>query len=250
MEGFHYDSLLLDYYRAFYRMGISVEFAAPEEDLSGYKLVLAPALLMVNGQQKENLENYAKNGGNLLISFRSGIKTMENTFLTETIPGDFGKLAGIEVHDFDPLLEKETKVSGVFGTGTAKLWCDIITPVTAKAVGNYIEDFYAGTPCMTVNSYGDGQVYYLGCDLDEKAMEQLMKYLCSKSDISTGLYSIEGVECVHATDGSNDALFIMNHNGHCVTVPVDGTYTEMLSGDVVEHTVFLEAYEVAVLKEK
>lgn len=250
VEGFHYDSLLLDYYRAFYRMGISVEFAAPEEDLSAYQLVLAPALLMVSGQQRENLENYAKNGGNLLISFRSGVKTMENTFLTETIPGDFANLTGIEIHDFDPLLEKETKVSGVFGMGTAKLWCDIITPVTAKALGNYIGDFYAGTPCMTVNAYGDGQVYYLGCDLDEKAMEQLMKYLCSKAEISTGLYAMEGVECVQATDGTNDALFIMNHNDYSVTVPVEGDYTEMISGDAVENTVFLAAYEVAVLKEK
>ena len=103
---------------------------------------------------------------------------------------------------------------------------------------------------MTVNAYGGGQVYYLGCDLDEKAMEQLMKYLCKKSDISTGLYSIEGVECVQATDGTNDALFIMNHNAHCVTVPVEGTYTEMLSGDTVENTVYLAAYEVAVLKKR
>ncbi|MCI8524069.1 MAG: hypothetical protein HFI62_12820, partial [Lachnospiraceae bacterium] len=142
------------------------------------------------------------------------------------------------------------KVSGVFGTGTAKLWCDIITPVTAKALGNYIGDFYAGTPCMTVNAYGDGQVYYLGCDLDEKAMEQLMKYLCSKAEITTGLYAIEGVECVQATDGTNDALFIMNHNDYSVTVPVEGEYTEMISGEVVEHTVSLAAYEVAVLKEK
>ncbi len=229
-------------------MGIPVEFAAPEEDLSSYRLVLAPALLMVSNKQRENLEKYAENGGNLLISFRSGIKTMENTFLTETIPGDFAKMAGIEIHDFDPLLEKETKVSGVFGTGTARLWCDIISPVTARTVGRYIEDFYADVPCMTVNAYGDGRVYYLGCDLDEKAMENLMKYLCGQSEISTGTYSIDGVECIPATDGKKDALFLLNHNVYSVIVPVEKRYMEMISGDTVEGTVSLEAYGVAVLQ--
>ena len=73
--------------------------------------------------------------------------------------------------------------------------------------------------------------------------------MCS-SDLTTGLYAIEGVECVQATDGTNDALFIMNHNDYSVTVPVEGEYTEMISGEVVEHTVSLAAYEVAVLKEK
>lgn len=173
---------------------------------------------------------------------------MENTFLTETIPGDFGKMAGIEIHDFDPLLEKETKVSGVFGTGTAKLWCDIISPVTAKEAGRYIEDFYMDKPCMTVNAYGNGRVYYLGCDLDEKAMENLMKYLCSQSDIPVGSYAIEGVECVPATDGANEALFLMNHNAHSVIVPVEKEYTEMITGEKVKGTVSLGAYDVAVLK--
>lgn len=247
VEGFHYDSLLLDYYRAFYRMGISVEFAAPEEDLSPYSLVLAPALLMVDKKQRENLEAYARNGGNLLISFRSGIKTMENTFLTETLPGDFAEMAGIEIHDFDPLLEKETKVSGVFGAGKARLWCDIITPVKAKVAGCYIEDFYSGTPCMTQNEYGKGNVYYLGCDLDERAMERLVKFLLSQAKIPVDMYEIDGVEVVTATDGSKEALFIMNHNGYPVTVPVEGEYKEMISGEKIEKIVFLKPYDVAIL---
>lgn len=250
VEGFHYDSLLLDYYRVFYKMGIPVEFAAPEEDLSSYQLVLAPALLMVNDEQKKNLEAYVENGGNLLISFRSGVKNMENAMLTETVPGSFAKLAGVEVHDYDPLLEKQTGVSGVFGEGTANLWCDVITPVTAKPLGMYISDFYAGVPCMTVNSYGKGKVYYLGCDLDEIAMEKLGSYLCDQAGIAAELYTIKGVETVPATDGVNDALFLMNHNAYPVMVPLKAAYTDMLHDKETEGVIQLAPYDVAVLKEK
>ena len=248
VENFHYDSLLLDYYRAFYRMGIPVEFVAPEEDLSSYALVLAPALLMVNEEQRKNLEEYAANGGNLLISFRSGIKNMDNAMLMDTVPGYFAELAGVEVHDYDPLLEKQTRVSGVFGEGTANLWCDVITPATAKTLGVYTGDFYAGTPCMTVNGYGKGRVYYLGCDLDEAAMENMAKYLCIQADIPVELYSIGGVEVVPATDGSNDALFLLNHNPYPVVVPLKRTYTDMLHDRETDGVMELAPYDVAILK--
>lgn len=247
VENFHYDTLLLDYYRAFYNMGIPVEFAAPEEDLTPYDLVLAPALLIVSDEQKANMETYVKKGGKLMLSFRSGIKTVDNTMRMETVPGIFANMAGIEISDYDPLLEKQTAVSGVFGEGTANLWCDIISPVSAKTLGVYTSDFYAGTPCLTVNQFGEGQVYYIGCDLDEAAMDKMMKYLCEKADIPVDTYSIKGVEIVPATDGEKEALFILNHNDYPVIVPIKKGYQNMLcdqeAGDVIE----LKPYDVAIL---
>lgn len=61
------------------------------------------------------------------------------------------------------------------------MWCDIVKPVTAKILGRYTSDFYAGEACMTVNQTGKGEVYYLGCDLDEKAMKMLAVYLGRKA---------------------------------------------------------------------
>lgn len=250
VENFHYDTLLLDYYRAFYKLGIPVEFAAPQEDLGSYDLVLAPALLMVSDEQKRNLENYVKQGGKLLLTFRSGIKTMENTMLTETVPGSFAEMAGIEIHDYDPLLEKQAAVSGVFGAGTANLWCDIITPGTAEILGVYTGDFYAGTPCFTVNAYGEGSVYYLGCDLDEAAMERLARYFCGETGIPAEAYAIDGVEIVPATDGKQEALFILNHNAYPVLVPLKKAYTEMISSREVKRAAELKAYDVMILKQE
>ena len=247
VENFHYDTLLLDYYRAFYRMGIPVEFAAPQEDLSSYDLVLAPALLMVSEEQKANLEAYVKDGGKLMLSFRSGIKTMDNAMRTETVPGIFAEMAGVEIHDYDPLLEKQTAVSGVFGEGTAELWCDIITLKGARTLGVYTSDFYAGTPCLTVNQMGKGEVYYLGCDLNETAMEKIMRYLCEKTGIPVETYSITGVEIVPATDGEKEALFVLNHNDYPVIVPLKKGYRDILRDREVKDIVELKPYDVAIL---
>ena len=249
VEGLYYDSLLLDYYRPFWNMGIPVDFVTAEEELDGYDLVLAPMLMMVSDEGKKNIESYAQAGGKILFSFRSGIKDMYNNMLTETVPGAFADLAGVEVEDYDPLLEKTTAASGVFGNGTAHMWCDIVKPVTAKILGRYTSDFYAGEACMTVNQTGKGEVYYLGCDLDEKAMKMLAVYLGRKAGIDMDLYKVDGVEVVDATDGTNDALFILNYNDHSVIVSMEQSYENMITHETVENVVELKPYDVAILKE-
>ena len=110
----YFDSLLLDYYRPFCNMGFAVDFVTAEEDLNRYDLVLAPMLMMVSDEGMKNIETYAQAGGKVLFSFRSGIKDMYNNMLTETVPGVFADLAGVEVEDYDPLLEKTTATTGVW----------------------------------------------------------------------------------------------------------------------------------------
>jgi beta-galactosidase len=187
-------------------------------------------------------------GGKLLVSFRSGIKDMNNNMLMETVPGVFSDLAGVEIHDYDPQFQKETKVSASFGEGVASLWCDVISLTTAKSLGVYVNDYYAGQSCFTVNNKGAGQVYYLGCDLDASAMEKLAKYLCDKAGIPVNLYYIPGVEVVEATDDKENALFVMNHNDYPVVVPLSKKYSDLIKDEEIEEVIHLAPYDLAILK--
>lgn len=247
VENLYYDKLLLDYYRPFSQMGISVDFVEASEKLDEYNLVIAPMLMLSTEEEQKNLEDYTKRGGHLVLTFRSGIKDMYNNMLQETVPGCFSELAGIEIEDYDPLLEKSTEISGVFGKGKASMWCDIIKPVTAKTLGIYTSDFYNGVPCFTENNVGAGSVYYVGCDLDQEAQKMLSVYLGRKSGIHMDLYQIDGVETVDATDGEKEALFVLNHNEYPVTVPVETKCKDLLNEKDVEKVLVLEPFGVAVL---
>lgn len=247
VEGFQYDQLLTAYYRPFYNMGIAVDFVTAEEDLKDYDLVMAPALIMVSREGITNLENYARQGGNLVLSFRSGIKDMNNNMLTQTVPGVFASLAGVEVHDYDAQYQHQTQVSGVFGKGTASLWCDVIDTKEATPLGVYTQRYFAGKPCFTVNRQGEGNVYYIGCDLDESAMQNLARYLGAQAGLEIPLYQVEGVETVYATDGKRKPVFVLNHNDVPVTVPVSKKYTNMLTESPVECALTLEPFGVAIL---
>lgn len=248
VEGFSYDKLLLDYYKAFYDNDISIDFAAPEEDLSKYALVIAPALVMADEKQINNLEEYVKNGGNLLVTFRSGIKTTDNTMIPETVPGFLKNLTGIEIVDYDPQFEKKTSVSGVFGDGAAQLWCDIIEPGEYNTLGVYTQDFYSGKPCFISHDFEKGKVYYLGCDLDENCMNQLAKYMCNKTNVTMPQYHIKGVETVRSTDGEHEVLFLMNFNEHESVIPLEHPYQDILNNQYVQDAVILKPYDVLILE--
>lgn len=248
VEDLDYDRLQLDYYKAFYKLGIPVDFVAPGDDLSGYALVLAPLLMMVNPEEKSSIENYVRDGGTVVFSFRSGIKDIYNNMTTETFPGVFQEITGVEINEFDPLYQKETTVSGVFGAGIAKLWCDIPETKGSDGLGVYTKDYYAGKSCLTVNKSGAGKAYYLACDLDENAMKNLAEYLCRQTGIEVPKYMIDGVERVEAQDGSRRACFLMNHNSYPVMVPIEKDCINRLTGKEVKDAVYLDAYDVAVLE--
>ena len=104
---------------------------------------------------------------------------------------------------------------------------------------------------MTVNQIGKGEVYYLGCDLDEKSHEKCWLFIWEeKAGIDMDLYKVDGVEVVDATDGTNDALFILNYNDHSVIVSMEQSYENMITHETVENVVELKPYDVAILKVK
>lgn len=247
-ENLQYDSFQLEYYKAFAKLGCAVDFVSPEDGFKQYKLIIAPLFMMSDEKTKQNLEDYIRGGGTVLFSFRSGIKDMHNNMLTDTMPGFLSEMAGVEIEEYDPLLEKTTAVSGIFGNSRAKIWCDIIKPVKARVLGVYTGDYYAGKPCFTVNQFGSGKTYYLGCDLEANEMKNLALYLGRELDMNLLPYEMEGIEAVTASDGEKDALFLLNHSNRQAVVPVKGAYMEMISGKKGDNVVILEAFGTAVLQ--
>src|SRR5690606_14189769 len=53
-----YYNMISSYYKAIIKMGLTADLVDPMSDLSGYQLVIAPAMIMVNEEIKNNFEQY------------------------------------------------------------------------------------------------------------------------------------------------------------------------------------------------
>ena len=165
VAGFDYDRELHNFYDAFRRSGVNVDVAFPQSDLAAYRIVVAPCLFVADQALADKLTAYVKNGGTLVLTFRSGVKDEYNVITNRTLPGVFADLAGVAIHEFDPQLNEEQEVIGQDSTRLpTRVWSDILDPTTAKVVASYGQGYYAGKAAVTENSFGKGSVYYVGTE--------------------------------------------------------------------------------------
>lgn len=90
------------YYTALHDRNILVDFARPSDDLSKYKVVIAPSLHMISGGDADVLRLYVHNGGTLVGTFNTGLVDENNLAATDP-PYEMSDMFGLKVVEFDPL---------------------------------------------------------------------------------------------------------------------------------------------------
>ncbi len=247
---FDYNELLNEYYTALNKNNITADVTSVDVDFTKYKLVLMPAFNLMTEDIKTKCEDYVKRGGNLLITFRSGTRNWNNSMSTITNPGYFKELAGIELEEYDSInFGRSVEVSGEAFKGLAKTWCDVIKSNGAQVLATYNSHYYRGKPAVTVNQYGKGQVYYVGCDLDDAALSDFIKSITEDMLITTLQSNSEGIEIVRKEKEGKIFTLLMNHNNYSIKINIEGSFINILTGEAVKNQMYMEAYGVAILKE-
>ena len=70
-----------------------------------------------------------------------------------------------------------------FDPASGKLVCDLLHTEGAEAISNYEEDFYAGMPALTRNSFGQGQAWYVATASSDDFYDALVKKLCTEGNV-------------------------------------------------------------------
>ena len=241
---------LYAFYKPLFEANVPVDFAHPASDLSSYKLVLAPHLYLVSDAAVENLTKFVSAGGTLVMSFFSGIVDERDQVRLGGYPAPFRELLGLRIEDFVPLAASEQNRMIVKDGGTydCDLWVDLIQAEGAEPLATYEKGFYAGTPAATRHEYGSGTAYYLGTRLAEVYISELLLRACRTMDINPPLEVPSGVEVVGRRTGEGCFLFLLNHNEEEVTVNLDASARDLLTGNSHDTRMALEPLGVSVLE--
>lgn len=232
---YNYENHLYSFYKA--NADLNICTAVSRGDYDKYKVVYMIAYNVIEDSELDEIRRYVENGGTLVLTFRSGTRNEYNNIRPAAVPSAFAKLAGIEVTEFDAL-RRDVMVEGEI-SGRASVWCDVIEPKTAEVVSRYESEYYKGKAAITVNSYGRGKVYYVGCDLDKGAMKSLVELISKNAGVET-ITAPEGVEIVKR----DKYTIVLNHNETAVSVPVTGY--DMISEAEFDGT--LDGYGVVFVK--
>lgn len=256
-DDFKFPELFGSYYAALHRRNVGVDIVPPTADLSGYHLVLAPALHVLSRDAADSLRRYVENGGILLTTARSGVKDEANAVVNMPLPGLLAEVCGVEVDEYDALpadvsVSLELELPGLDADAPAahaRLWCDVLTPTTAQTVARYGGEYYAGRAAITLNRFGQGQAVYVGTLGDKVLHDAVIGWLVDAASVSPALTTPDGVEALERWKDSQRLLFLLNHAGHACDVVLLQQMTDLLTGQVIERQVTLEPKAVMILRE-
>ena len=241
-------------YRVFHRRQVLVDVVSPTDDLSGYKLVVAPTLHVVPEPVAENLKSYVQLGGMLVLTQRSGVKDEANAVVDRRLPGPLAELCGMEVEEYDSLADGMHNALEFVPAELNKVpppevgvLCDILKPTTAQVVAHYLRDFYAGQPAITHNRFGEGQVIYVGAVGDDNLYGPLMDWLMSLVGASPLMSVPPEAEVTERWAGNQRLRFVLNHAAVEQTITLDRAYENLLDGRTLIGELKLLPHEVWVL---
>lgn len=254
---FRYGEHFASYHRALTEQNIPVDIVAPLADLSAYKLVICPALHIVNEAITDNLRRFVANGGVLVVTTRSGVKDNSNAVVDRPLPGLLAELCGIEVYEYDSLPAGSTNKVHFASTagfsngaaGTASIWCDIPALRGAEAVACLTEADYAGQPAVTVNHPGNGKVIYVGTVGDGQLVHTITQWTMNLAGIKPLLPAIPGVEVTTRWQDGRCYFFILNHTEQEQCVSLDGSYYDLISEQAKTAAVSVLAKDLLILVE-
>ncbi|TWD84711.1 beta-galactosidase [Kribbella amoyensis] len=243
-----YTAEALRWYRPFWRRNVSVDVVAPSTDLTGYDVVVVPALYLVTDEAAARITAAAQAGATVLVSYFSGIVDEHDHVRPGGYPGAFRDLLGVTTEEFCPLGEGE--VQSLDDGGAGDLWSEKTHLRGATAVRTWSSGPVAGGPAVTRNVTGDGAAWYVGTRLDEDGTQRIVDAVLAETDVAPVVRDLPaGVEALRrqAEDGSS-FLFLLNHGTE--EVKVGATGKELLSATNCAGLVSVPAHGVAVVHEE
>jgi beta-galactosidase len=172
--GYDYDAVVAQWYGALRGLGLDVDCVAPGSDLSGYALVLAPALVMPDAGALAQLRDTP---ALVVLGPRSGAKTQDVTISDGLPPGPLQSLLPLRVLAVETL---RPDCPGEIRLGEASFastrWRESIDPGDCGVLAHY-ED---STPALVRH----GRAHYLATLTDDAFLTGFFAALCAEAGVA------------------------------------------------------------------
>lgn len=220
-SAFHPVKHILAYYGPLRERGLAVDVVDTfYASLKSYRLVVAPALHLLNESVTAKLVEYVEGGGHLLLGARSGFKDEHNAMLPSLQPGGrLGALLGAQVEEYFAITEA-VPLDGVLGAGRCNVWAEPL-----KVTGDGVEvllsfgpgnPWVEGKPALVTRRHGKGRISYLGAWADEGTMNAVMRWASEVSGVRAAPLTAPHGVAVYELNGRDGAAWILNN---CTNLP-------------------------------
>lgn len=238
------------YHEAIMHKNFITDGLQPGDDLSKYKLVIAPNLYVLNENNAQNIRGYVANGGVFCMTRHSAVADEYNKIYNQPLPAFLTDVAGIEINTFGKLetpLELKSCLPDL-KIDNASLWEDEINIVgKTKVLATYNQGWLSNTPAITLNKYGKGYFIYVGTILENPGINGLINWLTDFSNIKPVFDCPEGIRAFSRSNDNYRLVFLFNTSNQLKSINTANTAQDLISGKSSKHFDIEPGY-LAILK--
>jgi beta-galactosidase len=251
-----YMTILQQFHKAAYQLNSGIDFVHPDSDYSRYKVLLVPPLYVASDAQLQRLSDFARNGGHVLLTFKSGFTDQYDTVRPVLAPGPLRQAAGFHYQEFSNL-DKPLPLKGdPFRAGAANQvssWAEMIIPDTAAPLAFYDHPFFSKYPAITRNAFGRGSVTFQGTVLTDTLQQKLLLDVLTKAGLASPDQQLPpAVKVKHGSIGAKRLHYFLNYSGTSQQFNYAyGSGTEILSARPVtkSQAISLAPWDLAIVEE-
>ena len=253
-----YASLVRQIHRSLYELNMGTDFVFPTTtDLSSYKLLIVPALYISDDALLQRISDYVKNGGHVVMTFKSGFANENSAVRWVRAPGPLREAAGFNYQEFSNLELPLSLKGDPFHAGAGnqvRYWAEFILLESAKPIAFYDHPFFGKWPAITENEFGAGSLLYEGTYLSDELQTAVLLREIQKYNLTGPDQKLPAA--VHVQHGVNRLgkrlHYYFNYSGAEVKVPYSyaaGTNLfdrkRVANGDVLP----LAPWDLAIIEE-
>ena len=256
-DNVNYMTVLRQMYDALYDLNIEPDFVqAGDRDLARYKVLLVPPLYSASDQVLQQISDYVRNGGRVVMSFKTGFTDEHSTVRDVMAPGPLRAACGFHYQEFTNLPQPERLTPDPYGVGTqntGSVWEEFLIPDTAKVLASF-DDPYWHFPAITRNQYGQGTLTYEGTFLSDALQREVIRGLLRDAGLTGPDQDLPtAVRVRHGRNRQGKVLhYYFNFSGDRQSFSYSyGDGADLLTGKPVQRgqQLLLKGWDLAIVRE-
>jgi beta-galactosidase len=238
-------------------MNLECDLVSVADDFSCYPILIVPTLYSASESTLIKIRDYVKNGGHVLLSFRSCFADEELKIYHDNQPHLLTDCIGATYDQFtfpEKVTLRFTKESSLPSDSfPVENWMELLKPATADVWAYYEHPFWGDYAAVTHNKYGKGSATYLACFTSLPTLQQLIRQLCSLAEVKLPDYLFPLICKKGTNDYGKCVRYYFNYSSAPVSLKYDGKdATNLLTGErlLAEETRQIGAWDLLIVEEE
>jgi beta-galactosidase len=254
-----YGSLVAQIHKSLYDLNVGSDFVFPTTgDFSAYKLLIVPALYIADDALLERISSYVKNGGRVVMTFKSGFANENSAVRWVRAPGPLRDAVGFSYQEFSNLEHPLSLKGDPFHVGDAnqvQYWAEFLMPEHCKPIAWYDHPFFGKWPAITENEFGSGALLYEGTYVSDKMQTAILRGQLEKIGLTGPDQKLPSA--VHVQHGINRLGKRLHYYFNYSSMPVSVAYSYEAGKDLLTEkpvtpgsALNLAPWDVAIVEER